>query len=432
MVAAVGIEIVIIVVLVIANGVLAMAEMAMVSARKARLEHRAQTGDRRARVALELAATPGRYLSTVQIGITLVGVLAGALGGATLGEQLGARIARAAPAFAPYAEAIGVGLVVVAITYLSLILGELVPKQLALHAPERVASLLARPLRLLSRLSGPVVHLLDLSSRGVLRLLGTRPQEESPITEEELKILLEQGTRAGVFEASERDMVRRVLHLGDLRVGELVTHRSQVVALDVDDAPETNWCRAAASGHSRFPVYQGNLDRVLGIVSVKALLAQQLAGGRDLRAAMVEPLYLPESLPALAAVERFRASGRQAALVLDEYGGIEGLVTLNDVLQAIVGDLPTPQETGPLVASREDGSWLVDGGLGIGELHALLQVTPARGEELEEYQTLGGFVMGRLGRVPAPADQFTWADWRFEVAAMDGRRVGKVLVSPAV
>ncbi len=426
----VGLEIVIIVLLVLGNGVLAMAEAAMISARRARLERRAQDGDRGARVALDVGAEPGRFLSALQIGITLVGILAGAFGGATLAEQLAARLARF-PALAPYAEGIGIAAVVLGITYLSLIVGELVPKQLALHAPEAVAARVARPLRLLSRLAAPAVHLLDLSSRSILRLLGVRPGAETPISEEELKILLEQGTQAGVFEAAERDMVRRVLHLGERRVGDLVTHRSQVVGLDLEDPPEVNREKIAGSGHSRFPVYEGSLDRVVGMVSVKSLWAGAAGGPLDLRRAMTEPLFLPESLPALKAVERFRASGRQSALVFDEYGGLEGLVTLNDVLQAIVGDLPTREEPEPPAVRRDDGSWLFDGGLPLDELGRLLGLRPGETEELEEFQTLGGFVMGWSGRVPAVGDHFTWRGWRFEVVDMDGRRVDKVLAAPA-
>jgi putative hemolysin len=423
-------EIVLILLLILLNGVLAMSEIALVSAKKVRLRQRAEGGDKGARVALELAEEPGRFLSTVQIGITLVGILAGAFGGATVAEKLAARIEGVA-LLAPYSEAIGVGLVVLVITYLSLILGELVPKQLGLNAPEEIASRLARPLRLLSRVSAPVVHLLDASTRLLVRLLGARPSEDPPITEEEFKHLLDLGRAAGVFDPQEQAIVERVLRLGDMRVGELVTHRSQMVYLDVEDPPGLNQARMLESGHFYYPVCQGGPDRVLGLVSVRDLWARSVTGEpTDLRSALFEPLYLPESLPAFKVLESFRTQSHHVALVLDEYGGIEGLVTLNDVLQALVGEIPAPDEAGLMVVAREDGSWLLDGMLPVGELEGLLRLSAAEAGDLEEYQSLGGFVMGRIGRVPEEGDRFDWREWRFEVLDMDGLRVDKVLLAP--
>lgn len=423
-------EIVLILLLLGVNGVLAMSEIALVSAKKVRLRQRAESGDKGARVALELAAAPTRFLSTVQIGITLVGILAGAFGGATLAEQIGAWVARV-PALADYGDAIGIAVVVLAITYLSLIIGELVPKQLGLNAPEAIASRLARPLRLLSKITAPAVHLLDLSTRLVLRLLGARPSQEPPITEEEFRHLLDQGRRAGVFEPAEQEIMERVLRLADMRVGELVTHRSQMVALDVDDPPEDNWRTIAESGYTYFPVYEDGPDRVLGLVSVTDLWAMTVAGRRpDLRASLRDPLFLPESLPALQALERFRSEGQQVALVLDEYGGTEGIVTLNDLLQALVGELPAAEEPDSMVVEREDGSCLLDGMLPVGELEGLLRLSSAEAGDLEDYQTLGGFVMGRIGRIPKAGERFDWREWRFEVVDMDGLRVDKVLLSP--
>lgn len=414
--------------LVLLNGVLSMSEIALVSSKPVRLKQRAESGDRGAGKALELQESPGRFLSTVQVGITLVGVLSGAVGGAALGDEAAVLIGRV-PLLAPYSEALGVSLVVIVITYLSLILGELVPKQLGLNAPEGIASVMARPLDFLSRISKPVVHFLDGSTRAVLFLLRVKPSEEPPVTEEEIRHLLDEGRKAGVFEPKEQEMVERVLRLGDMRVGDLVTHRSQMVALDIDAPPEASWARIAESGYSVFPVYQGSLDRVAGIVEIKDLLAKTLAGeSPDLRASLSEPLYLPESLPALRVLESFRENGRQAALVLDEYGGIEGIVTLNDVLQAIVGEIPSPEDTDPMVVRREDGSWLLDGTLPVGELESLLRLSAADSADLDEYQTLGGFVMGQVGRVPAAGDHFLWKSWRFEVLDMDGLRVDKVLL----
>lgn len=428
----IGTEILLILLLALFNGLLAMSEIALVSARKVRLRKQAEAGDRGAKAALELAGSPGRLLSTVQIGISLIGILAGAFGGATLAEELAPRIATL-PGLAPYSEAVAFAIVVLGITYVSLILGELVPKQLALNAPERIASLLARPLRLLSKASSPAVTFLDGSTRLILKLLHAHPSEEPPITEEELRHLLKQGTRAGVFEAGEQEIVGRVLRLGDRRIGELATPRPALVTLDVDAPPDVSRARILASPHFYFPVFEGMPDRVLGFVSVKDLWAKALAGETpDLRSLLREPVYLPEGMSALRALERLRETGSHLAMVLDEYGGVEGLVTLHDILRAIVGDLPTPDRAEPAAVRREDGSWLLDGRLSTSEMREILGLSsPAGDDELEEFQTLGGFVMGRLGHVPGTGDHFEWSGLRFEVVDMDDRRVDKVLVARA-
>lgn len=424
-------EILAIFLLVLLNGVLSMSEIALVSSKAVRLKQRAESGDRGAAKALDLQDSPGRFLSTVQVGITLVGVLSGAVGGAALGDEAGALIGRV-PALAPYSQALGVGAVVLVITYLSLIVGELVPKQLGLRSPEAISAFMARPLSSLSRVASPVVHFLDSSTRAVLFLLRIQPSEEPPVTEEEIRHLLEQGRKAGVFHPKEQEIVERVLRLDDMRVGDLVTHRSQMVALDLDAPPEVSWSRIIESGHSHFPVYQGSLDQIVGLVAVKDILAAALSGkAPDLRARLTEPRYLPESLPALKVLESFRESGQHVALVHDEYGGIEGIVTLNDVLQAIVGEIPSAEDTDPMVVHREDGSWLLDGMLPVGEIESLLRLTAAEAEDLDEYQTLGGFIMGRIGRVPESGDHFLWKAWRFEVVDMDGLRVDKVLLEEA-
>lgn len=421
-------EILLIVLLALFNGVLAMSEIALVSARKVRLRQRAEAGDKGAQVALEVAAAPGRFLSTVQVGITLVGIFAGAFGGARLADKLALQVAKV-PVLAPYAEGLGLGIVVVAITYLSLIVGELVPKQVALNAPEKIASLVARPLRLLSKVSAPAVWLLDGSTNLILRLLGTKPSDEPPVTEEELKHLLRQGTSAGVFEEGEQDIVARVIRLGERRVGELVTPRLSMVALDVAAPPEVSWEKIAASPHYFFPVYEGLPDRILGLVSVKDLWASLRAGQEpDLRSLLREPIYLPEGVSALQAIERLRETGSHLALVLDEYGGIEGIVTLHDVLRAIVGELPAAEEEGGMAVRRDDGSWLLDGLLPVSEVEDLLGLTADEATDLEEYQTLGGFVMGEVRRIPETGDHFEWNGFRFEVVDMDARRVDKVLV----
>jgi putative hemolysin len=425
-------DVLILFLLVVVNGLLAASELAVVSARRARLQPRADGGDAGARAALELAAAPDRFLSTVQIGITLVGILAGALGGAALTDPLATALGRAAW-LAPYAGAIAGVVVVAAITYLSLLVGELVPKRLALQNPEGIAARVARPMQALSRVTAPVVTLLAVSSDALLRLLRARPSTEPSITEEEVEHLLQEGTRAGVFEESERAMVQGVFDLGDRRAGELMTPRHRVVFLDLLKPNAENRRRMAASAHHAFPVCEGSLDRVLGVVSVKDLWRRALAGEpTDPREAMAEPLFVPEAAPIPTVVERFRQTGTHLALVVDEYGGVEGLLTLNDVLAAIVGDLePADATGGPRAVRRTDGSWLLDGGLPAHEVREVLAIESLPGEEAGEYETLGGFVMARLGRIPAPGDATDWAGLRFEVVDMDGNRVDKVLAAPA-
>lgn len=426
MLTAILFEILFIIVLVLINGVLAMAEMAVVAAHQARLRLRADAGDARARAALELAESPDRFLATVQVGITLVGILAGAIGGATIAEQIGDSLAPV-PWIGPYSIQIGLVVVVVVTTYLSLVLGELVPKRLALQNPERVAALVARPMRLLSRLAAPVVRLLSASTHVVLRLLGVQPSDAPPVTEDELRLLLEQGTEAGVFEESEQQMVEGVFRLGDRRVGALITPRTEVDWLDIEDSPEENLRRVVDSAHSCFPVAQGDLDHTLGVVRSKDLLVACLSGQPiELRQSLREPVFVPETTLASQVLEALRYSAVKIVLVVDEYGGVSGLVTVNDLLEEIVGDL---EEDRPRVVQREDRSWLVDGMLDIDELRDYLQIPVLPGEAEGYYETVGGFVLMTLGRVPDPADSFEWSGWRFEVVDMDGNRVDKVLVA---
>lgn len=426
------IEVVIILLLTIANGVFSMSEMAVVSSRKARLEQRADGGDAGARVALDLANAPNQFLSTVQLAITLIGIVAGAFGGATLSDKLAVLLNRI-PALTPYSDALSYGIVVLFITYLSLVVGELVPKRLALNNPERVASAIARPMRLLSVLATPIVHLLSASTNLLLRALRVRPPSGPAVTEEEVRIMIEEGTAAGVFAAAEQDMVESVFRLADQRVDEIMTPRPRIVWLDVEASPDENRRRMAASPHSHFPVCKGGIDHVLGITSVKDVWARELSGESfDLATALHPPILVPESLPALKILEEFKRSGTHAALVLDEYGGTEGLVTLIDVLEAIVGDLPEQDkaaETGAV--RRADGSWLVDGLLPVTEFEELLDVDRLPDAERGEYQTVGGFVMAHLGRIPSAGDSFEWQGRHVEVVDMDGSRVDKALISPA-
>ncbi len=422
-------EIIFIILLIIANGVFAMSEIAIVSARKARLQQWVNEGNVKARVALELASSPNRLLSTVQIGITLIGILAGVFGGATIAEKLAVRLG-SIPLLAPYSGAIALGIVVLGITYLTLVIGELVPKRLALHNAERIACTVAAPMRVLSRIASPAVHLLSISTDTVLRILGIRPVAEPPVTEEEINILIEQGMKAGAFEEAEKDMVEHVFRLGDLRAGALMTPRTEIFWIDIDDSPEEIRKKIVESDHSRFPVCQGSLDNVLGIVQVKDLLSRNMAGKlTDLKSSLRRPLFVPESTHALKVLELFKQSGIHISLVTDEYGSIQGLVTLNDILEEIVGEIPSIEERAePLAVQREDGSWLLDGMLPAADLKEIFQIKKLPGEGI--YQTLGGFVLMQMGRIPSVGNHFEWGGLRFEVVDMDKNRVDKVLVMP--
>jgi putative hemolysin len=424
-------ELLIIALLIGLNAVLAMAEMAVVSSRKARLEQRANAGDANARAALALADSPTQLLSTVQIGITLVGVLAGAFGGATVSRAL-ARPLESVPALAPYAEGLGVGAVVVGITYLTLIFGELVPKRLALHDPERIAAALAPTMRGLAAVASPAVRLLGASTDTVLRVLRVGPRQEAPITEEEIEILVEQGTRAGVFEQAEQEIIEAVFRLGDRRVSSLMTPRPEVVWLNLEAPAAAILPTVLGSRRRQFPVCRGSLDEVVGVVAARDLLARRALGApSDLAATLQPALFVPESLHAYRLLERFKQQACQFAVVIDEYGGTQGVITVTDILEALVGDLPTGAEvTDPAVVGREDGSWLVEGMLPIEELMEILGVDALPRDHDGDYATVGGLMMATLGRVPRVGDRFDWDGYRFEVVDMDGNRVDRVLITP--
>lgn len=423
-----ALELLILFLLILLNGVFAMAEIAIVSARKARLKQAAEEGDAGARAALALARSPSRFLSTVQIGITLVGIFAGAFGGATLAEEL-ARLLDVVPGLEAYSDVLSVGLVVVTISFLTLVLGELVPKRIGLSNAERVAALVARPMRRLAKLAAPLVHLLSWSTDLVLKLLGVHPSEEPPVTEEEVKILIAQGTQFGIFEPIEEMMVEHVFRLSDQKVSALLTPRTDMIWLDVDDLPEALQEKMTA-GFSRLPVARGSLDEILGWVLTKDLLAQTVSGQSfDLKSVMRPPMFVPETVPALVVLEWFKETRNKAAFVVDEYGGLQGMVTVYDILEAVVGDLPDFDEPAEVV-QREDGSWLLDGRLPIDAFLELCEIKELPDGAGEYYQTLGGMVMSYLERVPAAGDVFEWSDVRLEVVDMDGRRVDKLLVMP--
>lgn len=423
-------ELLIILLLIVANGVFAMSETALLAARKARLQQRANQGDQRAAVALEIANQPNAFLATIQIGITLIGILAGAFGGAAVASGL-AEMLRNVPIFAPSAEPIAFATVVLLTTYLSLIIGELVPKQLALSNPERVASLIAVPMRALSRVAAPLVRFLDNSSGFVLRLLNVRPSAEPAVTEEEIKVMIAQGTQIGTFEEAERRLMDGVLRLADVRVGALMTPRTEVTWFDVNEPIESVREKIAKSGKSRFPVARGSLDDVIGVVRAKDLLARALANEPfDLTACLQPPLFVPESLTALKLLNRFRDANTHIALIIDEYGGLRGVVTIADIMAEIVGGNYLEEEAiEPEVVQREDGSWLINGMMTIQEFAELFPMLRLPDESEREYQTLGGYLMSQFGRIPQIGDIHEADGLRFEVVDMDGYRVDRVLVS---
>ncbi|MGD0953314.1 MAG: hemolysin family protein [Methanotrichaceae archaeon] len=426
-------EIAIIILLIIINGIFVLSEIALISSRKARLQQRANEGDEGARKALELASSPNRFLSTCQIGVTFISILAGAFGGSTVAGEVEARL-KEIPLLTPYSHIAGIILVVMGISYFSLVVGELVPKRLGMSRPEKVASIIASPMNTISLLLSPVVRILSISTDLVLKVAGIKPVEEPPVTEEEIKILIDEGTRAGVFEEVEQDIVERVFRLSDRRAASLMIPRADVIWLDIDDSPDEIRLKVEASDYPLFPVGRGSLDDVLGVVRARDMLSCSLKDQQiDLKSSLMPPQFIPESMAALKILELFRQSGVQVALVVDEYGGIQGLVTLKDILEAIVGDMPyVGKPTEPQVVKRDDGSWLVDGMLSTDEFKEIFQVKRLPGEDSGYYQTIGGFVMMHLGRIPSTGDRFVWDDLSFEVVDMDENRIDKMIIKPGV
>lgn len=427
----VALELAVIFALLVANGVFSMTELAVVSARKSRLRQRAEGGDTRARVALELAESPNTFFSTVQIGITLVGVLAAAFSGATLTEQLAGPLAEVAW-LAPFADKAAFALVVTALTYFTLVIGELVPKRLGLGNPEGIACALAGPMRWLSNLAAPVVALLSWSTDTLLKIFRIKPAPDAGITEEEVRLLVKEGTRAGVFFKHESEMVDSVLALDRLPVRDLMTPRAKIIWINVTDPHESVWHKIVVSGHTTFPVYEGNRDHVLGVVSVKAIYANLAAGTpANVRDLMVPPLIVPATQSASGLLEKFKHCGKHVALVADEFGGIIGLVSLHDIMEAIIGEMPTPDERArPRAVRRDDGSWLVDGMIGAEEFARLVPDFKLHAGPERDYQTFGGFVLKQLGRMPVEGESFPHSGYHVEVIDMDGHRVDKVLLMP--
>ncbi|HPS41951.1 MAG TPA: hemolysin family protein [Anaerolineaceae bacterium] len=423
-------EILVILLLILINGFFAMSEIALVSARKARLEQHADEGDKGARTALELTSSTSKMLSSVQVGITLVGVLTGALGGATLAERLTTVLVKV-KWLAPYAATLSLVLVVLLTTYFSLVLGELIPKKLGLNNPEKISSRVSGVMKFIAKVMSPIVHLLSHSTDLGLRLLGVKPSNEPPITEEEIKILIDQGAQVGVFDEAEQDMVESVFRLNDRSINAIMTSRTEISWLDANDSPEQILRQVVESSHSRFPVARDSLDNIIGILNAKDLLEKHVSGESfDIQELLQKPLFVPENTPAVRVLEMERESGVHEALVIDEYGGVIGFVTLFDVLEAIIGEIPSLGEVSePEIIAREDGSYLLDGLLPVDEFKELFDLDELPEEDKVGFQTVGGFVMNQVGSIPSAGQSLDWNDLHIEIMDMDGRRVDKVLVT---
>lgn len=422
------IELLIVLALVILNGFFSMSEMSVMTSRKSRLKQMAHAS-KRAATALKLAEKPDSFLSTVQIGITLVGVLTGLLGGDAIGNAIGARLADVFPAL-PYADAIGKVLAVSLITFLTLILGELVPKRLALTRPEAIASLIAVPMKWLALLSAPVVALLAWSTRLVLRLLGLGNEESTKVSEEEIRMLVAESHEQGVIDDDERNMMNRVLRLGDRSADSLMTPRNRIAWLDTEAPAEKNLHTMREHQFSRYPVYRGNDQDVVGILEVKSLIVRMDGDPEHLFQNLREPLYVSDSTQAMKLLEIFREEQQSMALVVDEYGEIQGLVTVSDLMGAVVGRIQAFENGNDdaLVVQREDGSLLVDGSLPIDELREVLGGAELPPAEEGDYHTLAGMCIYYFGRIPHAGEHFDWAGWRIEVVDLDGARIDKLLL----
>lgn len=427
-----GLSVAIVLLLIVLNGVLAMSELAIVSARPNRLQQLAEDGNKGAKVAINLASDPSKFLSTVQIGITLIGIINGAFGGATLSGPVGNQLARIT-FIEPYAQEIAGAAVVLLITYLSLIIGELVPKQLALQRTEAAASLVAPLMQMLAKLTAPVVWFLAVSNNAVLKLLRADQSDEPAVTEEEVRVLLMQATDAGIFERAEQEMVAGVFGLGDRTAGELMTPRHAIVFLDLAESDEENMSRMATTHYQVYPVCDGSTDNVVGVVSTRDLWHQHVANKQiSIRETMRPALFVPEISPVLSVLQQMRDNKASIAIVIDEYGGVEGLLTINDVLGGVVDEIGAHEGDDVIegVTRREDGTWLADGVLGAHEVREIFHIKELPGEEAGRFETIGGFILDQLGHIPVEGESVEVEGFRIEVVDMDGHRIDKVHIVP--
>lgn len=422
-------EVGIVFLLVLLNGFFAMSELAMVLARRGRLRQMADNDDAGAKIALDMGETPSSFLSTVQIGVTLNSIFVGAFSGATLSEELG-KYLDTFPWVAGHGSAIALGFTVVVVTYLSLVIGELVPKRIAISYAEPIAARVARTMDGISRIMGPFVWLLSISTDCMLRLLRLHNPPDQRVTEDEVKDVIAEGTESGALKPAEKEMLEGVMRLADRTVRTIMTPRVDMVWLSIDDKPKEQQAVIRASGYSRFPVARGDMEEILGIVHAKDLLNASFDGlSLSLGTVMRAPLIIPDTTTVLRLLDQFKREKQQIAIVVDEYGSVEGLVSIADIMESVTGDMPERgQEVIAKPVKRKDGSWALDGMMPVDEVEALLGLKNMRGEG--DFETIAGFMLYRLGRVPKEGDSFVWEDARFEVVDMDGRRVDKVIVMP--
>ncbi len=424
-------DIALLLLLVLLNGIFAMSEIAVISSRKARLQKLANDGNSGAKCALKLKNEPSPFLSTVQVGITMVGILSGTIGETALADPLTVWLTRFSP-IEPYARVIAVTVVVISLTYFSVVVGELVPKRLGLRAPEKIASMIALPMKLLARAAKPLVWFLSSSSNLLLHMIGSSKKKDSPVTNAEIKLLMEQGAQAGVFHESEQTFVANVLRLDEQSIRVIMTPRQDIYLLDLDKPEAEIRSRLAECPYSHIVVCRGGLEHILGLLRTADLLKAALAcESMKIEQFLHPPLFLWEAVTTSQLIENFRKANLQCALIVDEYGELQGLVTLTDILESIVGELPSSNDfDGKDFIEREDGSWLVDGSVPIERLKLRLKIDEKfPGEEKNAYLTVGGFVIHLLGRIPTEADHFEEKGYRFEVVDMDNNRVDKILVS---
>jgi putative hemolysin len=416
--------------LILLNAVFAMSEIALVTSRKARLQALVDDGDAGAAAAMALNEEPTRFLSTIQVGITSIGVMSGIVGEATLAAPLSTWLVQTFGFEPENTRWVATGVVVMVVTYLSIVLGELTPKRIAQMGPERIARVMARPLMALSVIAAPFVKLLSFSTEIIIKLLRVRDTSANAVTEEEIQALIQEGSESGVIDEQERAMVRNVFRLDERQIAGLMTPRSDIVYLDLEDPMADNLAKVVSSEHARFPVCRGSLRDVVGLVSARQLLKQAVQEGKmDLTTALQPAIFVPESLTGMELLENFRSAPLHTALVVDEYGEVQGLVTPQDLFEAIAGEFKTTTQEDAWAIQRKDGSWLLDGLIPIPELKDRLNLDEVPEEDLGRYNTLSGMMMLLLGRVPHTADAADWEGWRFEIVDMDRKRIDKVLAT---
>lgn len=420
-------EVVIILVLILLNGIFSMAEIALVSARKVRLENAARQGDEKAKTALKLSNNPDTFLSTVQIGITLIGILTGLYSGEQLKEDVKGFI-DTIPLLAPYSNGVATALLVIAITYVTLVLGELFPKRIGLANPEKIAKILAQPMYFISRLTFPFVWLLSRSTSVLVRVTGLKRTSDSNVTEEEIKAIISEGTSSGAIEETEQEIIERVFHLGDRNITSLMTHRTDIVWLDVSEEGESYKRKIKAAPHSVYPVCEGQIDHIKGILTIKDLYA---AGNvAVLKDVMKKPLFIPDNNTAYQVLEKFKETQIHAAFIVDEYGTFLGMITLNDILEAIVGDMPETGQDDYNMVKRDDGSYLIDAQIPFYDFLSEFDMEDMMAEFEQEFDTLAGFILHHLEHIPQTGEKLEWRNFTFEIVDMDAHRIDKILVTP--